>query len=662
MVVWTACVALLVTWSGPGEAPSTPVDLQTYQEAARRAGRDPDAHLRLALWCEARGLDAERVKHLNLAVLADPSNAMARSLLGMVQFDGKWIKPDEIAARVRADDELAAALSEYHRRRETLADTADAHGKLGKWCDEHGLRPEAEAHFTAVTRLDPKRADAWTRLGFIRGKGRWVTPAQLAREEAERKLQTEGTARWAPRLESIKRRLGVKGSVEEARRELAEIHDPRVIPALWKILATGRPEHQRLAVQVLGQIDSPAAAEPLVLLAVGAKDPETRRAAGETLAGRDAREAIGPLVERIRTPVKYEVVGNEGPGGRKTLRVEGEAYTLDRGYAATPSPPAVDQGLVNRILQRDANAKLQRANALAFGSGFEGWGSSWTPIAAGQIVATIGTGFDLDPSVANDPVAMRDLARARGNREQYSRAVATVETQLRNDLAELETNNRTARAINDRILPLLDTMTGQELGDDRIAWAAWYAEDQGYSYQPPKKVRLTQQVAQTQPTYAQRSDCLALGTPVQTVDGPRPIESLRIGDRVLAIDGTTGGLSYQPILAVFHTASAPAVRLSFEGRDDAIVATPIHRFWKLGRGWTMARELKPGDVLRVVGGTVRVREASVEAPQAVVNLEVAHAHSYVAGAAGFVTHDHTLIAPMESPFDAPPAAEVLAGR
>ena len=49
-------------------------DLSDYQEAKKNAGHDPKAHVRLALWCESHGLGAERMKHLAMAVLYDPSN------------------------------------------------------------------------------------------------------------------------------------------------------------------------------------------------------------------------------------------------------------------------------------------------------------------------------------------------------------------------------------------------------------------------------------------------------------------------------------------------------------------------------------------------------------------------------------------------------------
>ena len=45
---------------------SGPDDLPTYQAAAAKIGRDADAHVRLACWCEAHGLSAQRHKHLAL--------------------------------------------------------------------------------------------------------------------------------------------------------------------------------------------------------------------------------------------------------------------------------------------------------------------------------------------------------------------------------------------------------------------------------------------------------------------------------------------------------------------------------------------------------------------------------------------------------------------
>ena len=56
----------------------SPTDRTEYQAATARAGRDPAAHVKLAVWCEAHGMDAERLEHLAEALAIDPQNAAAR--------------------------------------------------------------------------------------------------------------------------------------------------------------------------------------------------------------------------------------------------------------------------------------------------------------------------------------------------------------------------------------------------------------------------------------------------------------------------------------------------------------------------------------------------------------------------------------------------------
>ena len=63
----------------------------------------PMRHVRLALWCEAHGLTAERLKHLSLAVLYDPSNTLARGLMGLVAYHGKWDRPDVVGQQIQND-------------------------------------------------------------------------------------------------------------------------------------------------------------------------------------------------------------------------------------------------------------------------------------------------------------------------------------------------------------------------------------------------------------------------------------------------------------------------------------------------------------------------------------------------------------------------------
>ena len=109
------CCAILADGGKPG-GPST-ADRVAYQVAAGKAGKNAGAHVRLALWCEAHGLADERTKHLNLAISIDPTNALARGLLGLVTFQGKWEKPDAVKQQLADDAAYQSRFREYLDRR-----------------------------------------------------------------------------------------------------------------------------------------------------------------------------------------------------------------------------------------------------------------------------------------------------------------------------------------------------------------------------------------------------------------------------------------------------------------------------------------------------------------------------------------------------------------
>ena len=119
---------------------------------------------------------------------------------------------------------------------------------------------------------------------------------------------------------------------------------------------------------------------------------------------------------------------------------------------------------------------------------------------------------------------------------------------------------------------------------------------------------------------------------MHTVDGPRPIESIRVGDSVLSQGPSTGTLSFQPVVAIHRNQPAATSRIKFSG--ESIIATGIHRFWKAGKGWTMARDLKPGDRLRIVGGIVQIESIETDKTQPVFNLNVAENRDFFVGKRG----------------------------
>ena len=103
------------------------------------------------------------------------------------------------------------------------------------------------------------------------------------------------------------------------------------------------------------------------------------------------------------------------------------------------------------------------------------------------------------------------------------------------------------------------------------------------------------------------------------------------------------------VLAAAHNAPAPTLRIALG--PELIVATGIHRFWKLGEGWVMARDLKSGDRVRTLGGATPVTSVSPDRVQPVFNLEVSENQTFFVGGQGALVHDNSLVESVARRFD-----------
>jgi hypothetical protein len=147
---------------------------------------------------------------------------------------------------------------------------------------------------------------------------------------------------------------------------------------------------------------------------------------------------------------------------------------------------------------------------------------------------------------------------------------------------------------------------------------------------------------------------------VHTLGGTRAIETIQVGDQVLSQNTASGALTYQPVVAGFH--NRPSETLRIDLGSESVVATTIHRFWRSGTGWVMARQLKPGDTLRTLGGLAQVVAVESDQAQPVFNLQVADGQSFFVGTAGALVHDNSVVEPVTAPFDAVPSlSAVVAG-
>jgi hypothetical protein len=508
---------LSVSFAGV-EPAASPSDLASYEAARKDVGRDADAHLRLALWCEAHGLRAESLKHLAQAVLRDPTNATARGLMGLVAYGGQWKRPEAIAEKVKADEALTARLAEYNARRARTPEKADAQWALGLWCEQNGLDAEARAHFTAVTRLDPSRESAWKRLGCKKVGGRWVTEAQLAAEKAEAEAQKKADKSWKPLLTKWRGWLGDKDRRDEAEKALVGVTDPHAVSAVWTVFVAGSAAHHDRAVQILGQIDAPASSRALAFLAVFDGSAEVRRIATETLRQRDPREFAGLFVNLLRKPIKYEVRPVGGPGVPGALFVEGQRFNVGRMYAppAIPFVPILPNDRIDYdinglpVITRSAYSSMtttlgmQPSETMSL-SEFARFNPT-DPALAGAVadfrttaswqVAGLLRGPRLNKLLQRDPAAAYKTIGVSISRNQtktttteqltqlpvgqmmveYQKAAIGAQQQLAQDVALIEAHNDDVKQLNGRVAKVLGNVAGQDRGDDPESWRAWWVD------------------------------------------------------------------------------------------------------------------------------------------------------------------------------------------
>ena len=673
---------LLLGWNGDAGAgdPAKPDARAEYEAKNAQVGRDSQAHVRLALWCEQNGLTAERTRHLALAVLIDPKNTLARGLSGLVAYNGSWKRPETISEKIKADAALGAKLAEYNARREGIRNNADAHYKLALWCQEQGLDAEARAHFTNVTRLDPAREAAWEKLGYKKVGHRWATAEQLVAEKAEADAQKTADKHWRPLVQRWHTALSgkIRTKREEAEAALDQISDPRAVPALWHVFAKGDEKSQAKLVAILGRIEGVEASRALATLAVFSRSGEVRRAAIETLRRRDAREVVGWLIALIRKPTRYEIRQPNGANSPGQLFVEGEKFNTLRDY--TP------RGLeFSRI---ETSGRLRTFVSDADGNPVVGvfpFAVNYGP-GPGTPMAVFNTLENLHPQNPGLNVALGHARTAAAKQlgagisgqappgltvygsmlmpletpaQLVAAAARASENRLENDIQAIESSNSAINNANALVLNALTPLTGKDLPPDSSAWMSWWADQQGYAFMASTETSKPTIVENVGPGALQITSighsCFRAGTPVRTLTGPRAIDSIEVGDRVLVEDTTSGEVRYEPVLAVYHNRPATLYQVDLGG--ESIWATGIHRFWKAGRGWVMARDLKPGDPIRTLGGTATVQSVQEGPIEPVFNLEVGGGQSFFVGGLGALVHDNSLVRPVATPFDAATVAK-----
>lgn len=138
--------------------------------------------------------------------------------------------------------------------------------------------------------------------------------------------------------------------------------------------------------------------------------------------------------------------------------------------------------------------------------------------------------------------------------------------------------------------------------------------------------------------------CFAAGTPVQTPEGLREIESIKVGDAVWAWDEENGQAVARRVVELSRHQDRPVVEVRIQnafGLIESIVATPNHPFFVHGEGWVEARDLSVGQRLQTHEQSfAQVLQVSQRSDlQTVYNFTVEGVHNYFVGESDVLVHN-----------------------
>ncbi|MGO8690597.1 MAG: polymorphic toxin-type HINT domain-containing protein [Thermoguttaceae bacterium] len=539
-----------------------------------------------ALGAESDGRSGDFARWSHEALARSPDLPAAHWLAGQVTLGGGWVKAEEASKLLATDKNY----QEYLRLRAKYADKVVDQFRLGQWCSDRKLTEQARAHFTRVVQLEPNNTAARARLGYKRVGKAWCTATDIQRQN---RLKSE-YAQWMPKVKKIRSALAASDSQrrEKARADLASLAVPAAVSAIENVLTEEGEPTALLAVETLGKIDGPEATHALARLAIFSPYHAARQAAIRPLKSRPWGEfvpamlaAMAPRIDAV-TNVTYNTDGTAAL--KQQLTREKRDVIEQSSVDATFRPGAVG------VLDRRAT---ERANSLT------------------RVYETV-------------------LNRQKDAKEYNDRAS--------------KVNAPIAEALND--------ITDQQLESDAKTWWDWWDNynEMRYGDKPVVQTNQTYTFVDYMLPYGQPNgpsfgpmygahSCFAAGTPVWTVDGPRPVEGIAVGDLVLAQDPATGELAYKAVLRT--TVAPPADLVTVIAGEDRLVCTSGHCFWVPGRGWVHASKLDAPMPLHKVAGAATVSQVGRGPKEAAYNLVVADFNTYFVGKEKLLVHDVTLPAP-----------------
>lgn len=479
-------------------------------------------------------------------------------------------------------------LQEYVLLRGRIPDSFAGQARLARWCQTRSLDARREAHLKRALVHDPENRRVRSLLGHVQRNGEWYTSEQIKYQKKEFAAARQRYRDWREPIRQISRQLRSHSA------RLRELGAKRL----------GEITDPR-SVTALEMILAPVH-EPVALQALGAIDRFPQREATESISriallnpSEKVREhALDLLARRNRYDFLPDLVGElvSPVSTQVSITPDSNGNVL---YQHVLFQKNFDKDVIRQfdswMVQHPRNANIARQGNMA--------------IEAGRRAM----------NAESDIRQLNDLIHTKNSRIQYALRRAT------------------------------DVNPGDSPED---WWRWWYDENEIYTAARPVSYKRVEAVEVTSsPQIPSSGECLVAGTPIWTDLGPKPVESLQVGDRVLCQNLDNRKLEYRTVLYPTTRPETPTFQIMLE--DESIQASGGHLFWVKGEGWTKTRDLRVGWSLQTANGSsVEIKYIQSSASLPLYNLVVDHHANYFVGSSKILSHDSTIQARGEQSVEA----------
>lgn len=569
-----------------------------------RSSTADEALIRSVHELELAGKNAER--HSELERLRNQAGSDPRThwLQGEILVGGEWLPH----RRIVDQGNRWAELHRYQEQRSKRTNSKEDQYFLADGCRQHQLFDEERAHLFGVLMADPTDEEAHRRLGDALVDGIWIRAEEAMWAKQVATDNQKALELWGKVIGEQKKLLASSSTKRHAGaiQGLMKIQTPEAITVMEASFASGNEQEQMLFKTWVCRLNSWKASASLARLAIGTDSARVRLETIKELKSRPLEDFAPTILSAMATPIQ--------------IRIETQKYGM--------------WTLYNQVARYETQNKAHRFHYTARYAPeflFQTPGLDWREPRN-----------NADRLINSQPAGERimlNLAKQQENLAAQQNAFATI--------------------INDRCVRILTEVTGCAGLEKPQEWWAWWEDDQGYIIENKEQVfgqyheewyvdrrrQLRRENKLMANRFVRQASCFAAGTPVMTEFGSKPIESIRVGDRVLSQDVESGELAFKPVLRTPTRSSPGSVIVGLA--DDQVRCTPCHPFWVNGKGWTMARDLESADRLHSLDGAVSLTSVVAADHVEVYNLEVADFNTYFVGESQVLTHDVTIRRPSD---------------